>query len=79
MRISSMLIIIPLLLLLPSALVVHGVEAARIPEHTCHKVIDSKRCNSQKCIQECSKEPNGLGECKQSICFCTYYCKNPPM
>ncbi|KAK1562354.1 hypothetical protein Q3G72_010622 [Acer saccharum] len=81
MRISSsmLIIIVPLLLFLPSALAVLGVEAARIPEHTCHKVIDSKRCDSQKCIQECSKEPNGLGECKQSICFCTYYCKNPPM
>ncbi|KAH7554247.1 hypothetical protein JRO89_XS12G0142800 [Xanthoceras sorbifolium] len=85
MRIFSMFII-PLLLLLASvdcicitALAIHGVDAARIPEHTCHKEIDSKKCDLQKCIQECSEEPNGVGECKQSICFCTYYCKNPPM
>ncbi|KAJ4705518.1 S locus-related glycoprotein 1 binding pollen coat [Melia azedarach] len=69
----------PLFLLLVSALAFQGVDTARIPEHTCHKLIDSKNCDLQKCIQECSQEPNGVGECKQTICFCTYYCKNPPM
>ncbi|OMO68835.1 S locus-related glycoprotein 1 binding pollen coat [Corchorus olitorius] len=62
------------------ALAKHGVYAARIPEHTCHKVIDQTNiCELQKCIQECSKEPAGMGNCRDNICYCTYYCKDPPM
>lgn len=60
-------------------MVLHDVDAARIPEHTCHKLINSKKCKLQKCIQECSEQFNGMGECKQTFCFCTYYCKDPPM
>ncbi|KAK7244687.1 hypothetical protein RIF29_39512 [Crotalaria pallida] len=53
----------------------HGV---RIPEHWCQKLIHSSNCKLQKCFQECSKEPYGIGECKDSTCFCTYYCRDPP-
>ncbi|KAL9425555.1 hypothetical protein AB3S75_032503 [Citrus x aurantiifolia] len=77
MRKASMFF--PVLLLLVSALVLHDVDAARIPEHTCHKLINSNKCESQKCIQECSEQFSGVGECKQTFCFCTYYCKDPPM
>ncbi|KAL2345357.1 hypothetical protein Fmac_006642 [Flemingia macrophylla] len=54
----------------------HGVK---IPEHWCHKLIHLSNCELQKCFQECSKEPYGIGECKDSSCFCTYYCKDPPL
>ncbi|KAA8518307.1 hypothetical protein F0562_015810 [Nyssa sinensis] len=75
----------PLLLLLivssvefTAASAVHEAHAIRIPEHTCRKLIGSGKCNWQKCIQDCFKEPNGVGKCKGSICICTYYCKQPP-
>ncbi|KAL6273187.1 hypothetical protein Pyn_24558 [Prunus yedoensis var. nudiflora] len=60
--------------------VVRGdARAVRIPEHSCHKLIDqSIRCELQNCIKECSKEPSGVGVCKSRVCFCTYYCKDPP-
>ncbi|KAG4396542.1 hypothetical protein GLYMA_19G204900v4 [Glycine max] len=48
----------------------HGVK---IPEHWCHKLIHLSNCELQKCFQECSKQPYGIGECKDSTCFCTYY------
>ncbi|XWS56155.1 hypothetical protein CRYUN_Cryun09bG0061900 [Craigia yunnanensis] len=55
------------------------VYAARIPEHTCQKVIETNTCELQKCIQECCKEPAGMGDCRDNNCYCTYYCKDPPM
>ncbi|PQQ01452.1 hypothetical protein Pyn_39247 [Prunus yedoensis var. nudiflora] len=60
--------------------VVRGdARAVRIPEHSCQKLIDqSIRCELQNCIKECSKEPSGVGVCKSRVCFCTYYCKDPP-
>ncbi|KAE9590758.1 hypothetical protein Lalb_Chr20g0111031 [Lupinus albus] len=64
-----------LLLLIFSVVYGHGV---RIPEHWCHKLIHSSNCEMQKCFQECTKEPYGIGECKDTTCFCTYYCTNPP-
>ncbi|KAJ7975961.1 S locus-related glycoprotein 1 binding pollen coat [Quillaja saponaria] len=64
---------------LASALVVHGrAQAVRIPEHTCHRLVYWSSCDWQKCIQECSKEPYGLGQCENNTCICTYYCKEPP-
>ncbi|MBA0823526.1 hypothetical protein Goarm_020253, partial [Gossypium armourianum] len=42
---------------------IKGGNAARIPEHTCHKVIETNTCELQKCIHECSKEPAGVGDC----------------
>ncbi|BFG38478.1 hypothetical protein CerSpe_247520 [Prunus speciosa] len=60
--------------------VVHGdALRVRIPEHWCHKLIDqSCRYELQSCIKECSKEPSGVGVCQNTVCFCTYYCKDPP-
>ncbi|KAL9399758.1 hypothetical protein Peur_008719 [Populus x canadensis] len=58
---------------------IHGANAARIPEHTCHKLLSMNRCDLQKCNQECSQEPLGVGECRNANCSCTYYCKQPPM
>ncbi|ONH95915.1 hypothetical protein PRUPE_7G095800 [Prunus persica] len=47
-------------------------------EHWCHKLIDqSSRCELHSCINECSKEPSGVGVCQNTVCFCTYYCKDP--
>ncbi|KAJ0027866.1 hypothetical protein Pint_36362 [Pistacia integerrima] len=69
MKISSLLFP-PLLLLLlllsgddigPS-LVVNIVLGARIPEHTCHKLIEMKKCEIEKCNQRCSEFPNAVGE-----------------
>ncbi|KAL7204696.1 hypothetical protein ACSBR2_017741 [Camellia fascicularis] len=57
---------------------VHDAHAIRLPEDTCHKLIDSSKCELQKCSQDCSKEPYGLGKCKGTTCICTYYCKQPP-
>ncbi|XP_021282931.1 uncharacterized protein LOC110415564 isoform X1 [Herrania umbratica] len=83
MRISWMFFSLLLLLLASDefgpALSTRGVYAARIPEHTCHKVIATNICKLQKCIQECSKEPAGAGDCRDNICYCSYYCKDPPM
>ncbi|KAK6232325.1 hypothetical protein SCA6_002398 [Theobroma cacao] len=83
MRISWMFFSLLLLLLASAefgpALATRGVYAARIPEHTCHKVIGTSICELQKCIQECSKEPAGAGDCRDNICYCSYYCKDPPM
>ncbi|MBA0730678.1 hypothetical protein Golax_020528, partial [Gossypium laxum] len=42
---------------------IKGGNAARIPEHTCHKAIETNTCELQKCIHECSKEPAGVGDC----------------
>ncbi|XP_028777509.1 uncharacterized protein LOC114734137 [Neltuma alba] len=65
---------------LASNLVVQsGAQAARIPEHSCHKLVPLSNCDNQKCSQECSKHPNGVGQCKATACFCTYYCKDPPL
>ncbi|KAL4312580.1 hypothetical protein GQ457_01G014390 [Hibiscus cannabinus] len=83
MRISCMFF--SLLLLLASAmefgpeLAKNGANAVRIPEHTCHKVIETNSCELHKCMEECSKEPAGLGGCRDNICYCTYYCKDPPI
>ncbi|KAI8027953.1 hypothetical protein LOK49_LG02G01624 [Camellia lanceoleosa] len=41
---------------------VHDAHAIRLPEDTCHKLIDSSKCELQKCSQDCSKEPYGLGK-----------------
>ncbi|GLT88351.1 hypothetical protein SLE2022_063810 [Rubroshorea leprosula] len=83
MRISWMLF--PLLLHLLLLSVVFSLASAtyyapvgRIPEHTCQKIIHSKRCDTWKCTQECSKKPAGVGQCRGFICFCTYFCKDPP-
>ncbi|KAJ0028514.1 hypothetical protein Pint_36352 [Pistacia integerrima] len=38
-----------------------------------------KKCEIEKCNQACSEFPNAVGECKQTNCFCTYFCKDPPM
>ncbi|KAL1351086.1 hypothetical protein AAHE18_06G071900 [Arachis hypogaea] len=54
-------------------------NGARIPEHWCHKMIRLNKCESQKCYEECSKEQYGGGDCKGATCFCTYYCKDPPL
>ncbi|EXB86893.1 hypothetical protein L484_007316 [Morus notabilis] len=59
--------------------VVSGTRAVRIPEHTCHKQIVLTGCNQQNCTRECSKEPYGFGACKDGVCFCTFYCKDPPV
>ncbi|KAJ6914452.1 hypothetical protein NC651_016657 [Populus alba x Populus x berolinensis] len=58
---------------------IHGANAVRMPEHTCRKLLSMNRCDLQKCNQECSKEPLGVGECRNANCSCTYYCKQPPM
>ncbi|KAA3466809.1 hypothetical protein ERO13_D01G123700v2 [Gossypium hirsutum] len=59
---------------------IKGGNAARIPEHTCHKVIETNTCELQKCIHECSKEPAGVGDCTDyNVCYCTFYCKDPPL
>ncbi|XVE75768.1 hypothetical protein DITRI_Ditri12bG0119200 [Diplodiscus trichospermus] len=50
-----------------------------IPEHTCNMVIETNKCKLPKCIKECSKEPDGVGDCRDNLCYCTYYCKDPPM
>nr|DAD42136.1 TPA_asm: hypothetical protein HUJ06_000366 [Nelumbo nucifera] len=47
-------------------------------EHTCQEAIGSSKCDSQRCTQECYKEARGAGECRNNICICTYYCKQPP-
>ncbi|KAL7194214.1 hypothetical protein ACSBR1_034596 [Camellia fascicularis] len=57
---------------------VHDAYAIRLPEDTCHKLIDSSKCELQKCSKDCSKEPYGLGICTGTTCICTYYCKQPP-
>ncbi|KAI9077307.1 hypothetical protein K1719_028640 [Acacia pycnantha] len=54
-------------------------RAARIPEHSCHELLNLSNCDTQKCSQECSKHPSGVGQCRSSTCFCTYYCKDPPL
>lgn len=65
---------------LASNFVVRGrAEGAKIPEHWCHKLIHISNCEPQKCLQECSKQPYGVGECKDATCFCTFYCKDPPL
>ncbi|PON76182.1 S locus-related glycoprotein 1 binding pollen coat protein [Parasponia andersonii] len=57
-----------------------GARAVRIPEHTCHKLVNLTKCDLQSCTQECSKEAHGNGVCKDNtLCFCTYYCKDPPV
>ncbi|KAK4585576.1 hypothetical protein RGQ29_023004 [Quercus rubra] len=62
----------------PAWAVFSYVPAARIPEHQCHKLIPWSICDLQKCIQECSKQPGGMGVCLKTNCFCTFYCTNPP-
>ena len=56
-----------------------GSRAVMLPEHTCHKMVNLTKCDLQNCGQECSKEPYGFGVCKENVCVCTYYCKNPPV
>ncbi|OAY43086.1 hypothetical protein MANES_08G041200v8 [Manihot esculenta] len=77
-------VLLSLLLLLISAeftqsVAVQRAHAVRIPEHTCHKKIDIKTCDFQKCNKECAKETLGVGDCRNALCFCTYYCKQPPI
>ncbi|KAF9664796.1 hypothetical protein SADUNF_Sadunf16G0055300 [Salix dunnii] len=75
---SVLLLLVSAKLSQPRA-IIHEVNAVRIPEHTCHKLVDMNSCDLQKCNQECSKEPLGVGECRNAFCSCTYYCKQPPM
>ncbi|KAF7851324.1 hypothetical protein BT93_L4104 [Corymbia citriodora subsp. variegata] len=61
------------------AMAAWGVHAARIPEHTCYKLISFQKCSPQICVNECFKEAYGVGKCRSDgLCFCTYYCKLPP-
>ncbi|KAK7284718.1 hypothetical protein RJT34_19470 [Clitoria ternatea] len=78
---SNLLLVLILSAGLGSDFVERGrANGVKIPEHWCHKLVHLNNCELQKCFQECSKEPYGIGECKEySTCFCTYYCKNPPL
>ncbi|XP_054799935.1 putative defensin-like protein 128 [Prosopis cineraria] len=62
-----------------NSVVQSGADAARIPEHSCHELLHLSNCDNQKCSLECSKHPNGVGQCKVTTCFCTYFCKDPPL
>ncbi|KAM6561892.1 hypothetical protein CsatB_021890 [Cannabis sativa] len=79
MKISSHLLL--LLLFSVELLGFLSEGMVRIPEHTCQKVVKLTKCGDESCNEECSKlEPSGFGVCKNGlICFCTYYCKQPPL
>ena len=64
---------------LNKALAFNRAHAVRIPEHTCQKQISMKICESYKCQQVCYVEAVGVGDCRGTSCFCTYYCKQPPI
>ncbi|CAL0310041.1 unnamed protein product [Lupinus luteus] len=78
--VSHLLLMLIFSVVLDSDFVVrgHAHHEVRIPEHWCHKLIHSSNCEMHKCFQECTKEPYGIGQCKDTTCFCTYYCTNPP-
>ncbi|KAF9680739.1 hypothetical protein SADUNF_Sadunf06G0152800 [Salix dunnii] len=41
---------------------IHGANEMRIPERTCHKLLNMNSCDLKKCHQECSKKPLGVGQ-----------------
>ncbi|KAI6696639.1 hypothetical protein NL676_016758 [Syzygium grande] len=76
---ASFLSLLPLAAEFFLVMAARGAHAARIPEHTCYKLISFHKCSPQKCIDVCFKEVYGVGKCRSDgLCFCTYYCKLPP-